>query len=134
MKKILITLFSIGSVCVMAKTTVDFSTSNYQCNGVKLTKQTKISDIKKNCKNVNVIEHAEREGAADETDGGNALPGTDTLTTNPDAAASKISTLDKVTFNSDKGSALVCYYTNKVLSKCKAGPAPTPAPTPAGAN
>ena len=131
MKKLLIVLFSIGSVAAFAKTTVDFSTSNYACHGVKLTKQTKITDIQKNCKNVNVIEHAERDGAADDTDGGNPQPGTDELTTNPDATASKVSTLDKVTFNTDKGSALVCYYTNSVLSKCKTGPAPTPAPTPA---
>lgn len=122
MKKLLMALLTCAAASSFAMTTVNLDTSNYHCNGTKLTSQTTITSIQNNCHNVKVIVHAEPTGGmyADREPGGGAQM---TMITPTDDDTM----LDKVEFYSDKNTYLICYYKNNKYVKCKAKPAKKPA-------
>ncbi len=115
MKKLLITLALIGSSSIFAMSTVNLDNANYSCNNLKLNSKITISTITMNCKNAKVIIHAEPSGGmyANREPGGGAEM---TMTQSADDETQ----LDKVLFNTDKGTYMKCYFNNNKLIKCKA--------------
>lgn len=124
MKKLLIILATCSPILASAMTTIDFNSqfysesSNFLCNGVKLTPQTTITDISQNCRNVTIIEREENTNGF-RSNSGNPLPGQDMHTSNPLTPKTANLLLSKVEFYTDKGHYVICYYNNSNLDKCK---------------
>ena len=122
MKKLLSALLIIGSSSVFAMTTIDFKSAFYQtpdyfrCNGIKITPQTTVNNLVMNCTNTKVIMHTEptstnNTALSHNSNGGSAL----TYVGNSDDDM----LLDKVKFQDDHDSQLICYFKNEILKKCK---------------
>lgn len=124
MKRLLITFAAFAPILASAMTTVDFNSqfysesSNFLCNGVKLTPQTTITDISQNCRNVTIIEREENTNGF-RVNAGNPLPGQDMHTSNPLTPKKTNLLLSKVEFYTDKGHYVICYYNDSNLDKCK---------------
>lgn len=102
---------SIGSV--FALQTVNLNQQNYTCNKVRLTDKSTSATISQNCKNVKVRTDKQI------TSGHNAgdLRGSDLI--EEDDTDPTVANLQKVSFYTDDGSYLKCYYRNDKLYKCK---------------
>lgn len=103
-----------GISSVFAMTKVDLSQQKFTCKGVKLTDSTTSTIISQNCKNVKVRTDKQI------TSGHNAgdLRGSDLI--EEDDTDPTVANLQKVSFYTDDGSHLKCYYRNDKLYKCKA--------------
>lgn len=119
MRKILMILTMMGISSTFAMTKVDLSQQKFTCKGVKLTDGTTSSIISQNCKNVKVRTDKQI------TSGHNAgdLRGSDLI--EEDDTDPTVANLQKVSFYTDDGSHLKCYYRNDKLYKCKAQTAQT---------
>ena len=123
MKKLLLACCMVSASTSFAMSTVNLDTTNYHCNGVKLTSQTTITTLTTNCRNAKVIIHSEPNGGmyANRQPGGGAEM---TMITPPDPNDESL--MDKVEFYSDKGTYMICYYNNNKYVKCKAKPSKNP--------
>ena len=114
MRKILMILTMMGVSSTFAMTKVDLSQQKFTCKGVKLTDSTTSAIISQNCKNVKIRTDKQI------TSGHNAgdLRGSDLI--EEDDTDPTVANLQKVSFYTDDGSHLKCYYRNDKLYKCKA--------------
>lgn len=113
MKKFSLLLLVMSGSC-FAMTNVDLTKPLFQCNGNYVTKQSTIDQLMANCKNAKLVERVDVVSGrnASRIPGGGANITEDNSATNEEA-------MDKVKFNTDKGSYMICYFNNNVLSKCK---------------
>jgi hypothetical protein len=125
MKKSLFALLVTGlATTTIAMSTLDFNSAYYntpnyfRCNGVKITPQSTVNNLAMNCSNAKVIMHTEPTTTNNTALSHNPNGGSSALAYVPDDD-SPDTILDKVKFNDDKGSYLICYFNNQVLKKCK---------------
>ena len=125
MKKLLSALLIIGSSSVFAMTTIDFKSALYQtpgyfqCNGIKITPQSTVNNLVMNCTNTKVIMHTEPTSTNNTALSHNPNGGSSALTYVGNSDYNDDMLLDKVKFQDDKGSHLICYFKNEILKKCK---------------
>ena len=115
MKKILLlTICSLG--IANAYTTINLNTSNYSCNGVKITSDTTESVVQSNCKSYKVKYTQNIVGGDDGASSHNLQPITPVVAplTNDD-----VNNLARVRFVTDQGQKMECFYKNSKLYKCK---------------
>lgn len=106
-------LTMMGISSTFAMTNIDLSQQKFTCKGVMLSNSTTSAIISQNCKNVKVRTDKQI------TSGHNAgdLRGSDLI--EEDDTDPTIANLQKVSFYTDDGSHLNCYYKNNKLYKCK---------------
>jgi len=114
MHKLLISIFAFSMGSVFALQTINLDQQSLTCNKVKLTSKTTSAIISQNCKNVKVRTDKQI------TSGHNAgdLRGSDLIS--EDDTDPTVANLQKVSFYTDDGTHLKCYYRNNKLYKCKA--------------
>mgnify|MGYP003398348141 CR=1 FL=1 len=118
MKKLLIGLLTFAANSIFAMSIVNLDSANYMCNGIRITSNTTIDVLQKNCKKVNVILHEEPSApSAVRIPGGGAEM---TMITPPSPDDETF--MDKVEFYTDKGSYMKCYYKDSRFIKCKRNP------------
>lgn len=119
MKKLLILICPLMTSTAFAAYSVNPDAAHYTCNGKRFTSKTSITTVMNNCKDANMVIHSEPAPGmyANREPGG----GAEMTMIQPDTDETL---LDKVTFTSDRGSHLTCYYKNNVFVKCKANRKP----------
>lgn len=117
MKKILLmTLCGLGAVSANAYTTVNLDTSNYSCNGVKITSNTTESIVQSNCKNYKV-KYSQNDVSDDDSTSPDSLqPNIPVVDISADE---DVNTFARFRFITDQGQKMECFYKNSKLYKCK---------------
>lgn len=124
MKKILLmTLCGLGAVSANAYTTVNLDTSNYSCNGVKITSNTTESIVQSNCKNYKV-KYSQNDVSDDDSTSPDSLqPNIPVVDISADE---DVNTFARFRFITDQGQKMECFYKNSKLYKCKISQSATP--------
>lgn len=124
MKKILLmTLCGLGAVSANAYTTVNLDTSNYSCNGVKITSNTTESIVQSNCKNYKV-KYSQNDVSDDDSTSPDSLqPNIPVVDISADE---DVNTFARFRFITDQGQKMECFYKNSKLYKCKISKSATP--------
>lgn len=124
MKKILLmTLCGLGAVSANAYTTINLDTSNYSCNGVKITSSTTESIIQSNCKNYKV-KYSQNDISDDDSTSPDSLQPNIPVVNIP--ADDDVNNLARFRFTTDQGQKMECFYKNSKLYKCKISKSATP--------
>ena len=122
-KMLLMTLCGLGVASASAYTTINLDTSNYSCNGVKITSSTTESIVQSNCKNYKV-KYSQDDVSDDDSTSPDSLQPNIPVVDIP--ADDDVNTLARFRFITDQGQKMECFYKNNKLYKCKISESTTP--------
>ena len=103
-----------------ALTTIDLNTSNYSCNGIKIVDNMEQAVLKQNCKKYSIKRSYTVHGENDiDNNQDHQVSSTQLVTINNKQSSHKSTQVTRVSFFSDQGRKMECFFEDGKLYKCK---------------